>query len=390
MPKVGGSGSVVQLEKGKPPGKCRKWEIRVSVGRDDKTGKYKTVTKRFSGTLSEANAFKRDLIRDIERGSVARSASMRFDEYAEAWLKDREGSVAPGTLAKNRHQIENVSMHIGGMRLSQIDVSAVERVYRSLLEGGGKSGRPLSGAYVNGISCTLHRLFRQAVKDGHIAANPCDFADAPQPDTEEKKALSFDQMKDLISKLDPAEPSQFVVLMMLKTGLRRGEVHGLSVGDVDFVNHQVSVVHNFDDIGNLKAPKTRKSRRDIAITASAEGDVRLRIESIERRFEEVRERLGTSEPVLTDGTPLCCNDVGERMMPHSSTRWWSRNRARFGLEGWTLYEMRHSYLSEMARRNTDVKILQELAGHAKFSTTMDIYAHVGMDDKRRALENVDW
>ena len=42
MAETKGSGSIIQLEKDKPKGKCRRWQLRVSVGRDPRTGRYKT------------------------------------------------------------------------------------------------------------------------------------------------------------------------------------------------------------------------------------------------------------------------------------------------------------------------------------------------------------
>lgn len=390
MARVRGNGSIIQIEKGKPPSKCRKWELRVSVGMDAGTGKYKTATRRFSGTATGAKAALRDFIDEIEKGAVARRSSMRFAEYAEAWLAEREGAVAAGTTKKNRTHLACASRYIGKMNLSKISPKMLEEMYRKLTDGGGRTGRKLSGSYVNGIARTLHRLFKQAVKDGHLAVNPCDYAEAPAIDTEEKKALPFAVMKDLIDRLDPEEPSQFVARLILKTGMRRGEVHGLSYEDIDFERHQMAIVHSYDDSGNLKEPKTKKGKRIIPITASAEADIRARMARIEADFARVRERTGEAEPCTTPKTPLCCNELGERILPNSSSHWWARHRALYGLEGWTLHEMRHSYLSEMARRHTDVKVLQELAGHASFTTTMDIYTHVSMEDKRSAIENVDW
>ena len=46
MAKVIGEGTIVQLEKDKPKSKCRKWQLRVPVGLDPRTGKYKTRTRR--------------------------------------------------------------------------------------------------------------------------------------------------------------------------------------------------------------------------------------------------------------------------------------------------------------------------------------------------------
>lgn len=51
---VSGQGSIVQLEKDKPKSKCRKWQLRVPVGMDPRTGKYKARTRRFGGTYTQA------------------------------------------------------------------------------------------------------------------------------------------------------------------------------------------------------------------------------------------------------------------------------------------------------------------------------------------------
>ena len=388
--KVRGNGTIVQLDKSVPRSRCRRWELRVSVGRDLATGKYPTMTRKFTGTLSEANRAKRDFIAEIERGDAQRRSDMNFGDYAEAWLKERRETCAHGTWRKNCDQIKCAKLHLSKARLDEIRPQVLERCYKALMDGHSPSGRPLSGTYVNSIHVTLHRMFRQAVKDGHMASNPCDFADAPSQDTREKKALRRDGIVALIDKLDPKDPIQFAVRLMVKTGIRRGEAHGLSVGDVDRKAMVLHIRHSYDDGGNLKEPKTKAGARDLPLTESALADIDARIADIERRYRNTRKRLKTDGPVLGPDTPLVGDGLGNRMLPHSSTRWWTRERKGLGLEGWTLHELRHSYITELARRKVDPKVLQTIAGHAKFSTTMDIYTHVDMEDKKDALKVVDW
>lgn len=99
MPKatVRGKGSIVQLDKSVPRGRCERWELRVSVGRDLATGKYPPMTRKFNGPLSEANRALREFIAEIERGDAQRRSDMDFGEYAEAWLKERRETCAHGT-----------------------------------------------------------------------------------------------------------------------------------------------------------------------------------------------------------------------------------------------------------------------------------------------------
>lgn len=183
---------------------------------------------------------------------------------------------------------------------------------------------------------------------------------------------------------------EFALRAAVGSGMRRGEIVGLDVRDIDFEAGEIHVVHGTDSLGRQKDTKTAASKRALPMPASLKADLRERIAAIEEMFAETRKETGSPWPVLGDDTPLMCNELGERMRPHSVTRWWECHRDGYGCQGMTLHDMRHSYLTTMARKKTDPKVLQVLAGHAKYSTTMDIYTHVDMAQKHEAVEAMDW
>ena len=76
------------------------------------------------------------------------------------------------------------------------------------------------------------------------------------------------------------------------------------------------------------------------------------------------------------------------MTPGSLSRWWSIDRERFGLDGWSFHELRHSYLTLLALNGVHPKVMQELAGHYSSQITMDIYTHVNLDAKKEAVAAV--
>jgi integrase len=386
MAKVRGNGTIVQLEKDKPKARCRKWHLFVNTGRNLATGKYGKVSRRFSGTYSEAQAALRALIAEIDEGKTAPN-DMTFERYADAWLERRERTVAAGTFRKNQDHVKCLKMQFAHAKLKDITTEAVEQAYSALMEGKSPSGRRLSGTYTAGVATTLYMMLSQAQDEGYVATNAAAKAKRPKIDTPPKKALSAEQIHELVESLDVTQPSAFVVAMCIKTGMRRGEVHGLSVGDIE--GDVLHVRHSFDDSGNLKEPKTKNSVRDIPLAPSVAKTISERVEQIKSDFAAANERLGLTLSVNAN-TPLVCNEIGERQTPHATTAWWRKHRAALGLDGWTVHEMRHSYLSELARRKVEPKVLQQLAGHAKFSTTMDIYVHVDMEQKQQAVALMDW
>lgn len=66
----------------------------------------------------------------------------------------------------------------------------------------------------------------------------------------------------------------------------------------------------------------------------------------------------------------------------------SADRGRYGLEGWSFHELRHTYLTLLAMSGVHPKVMQELAGHYSSQITMDIYTHVNMEAKREAVAAV--
>lgn len=390
MAKVRGKGSVYKMERDKPRAKCRTWQLRATVESDSDPDETFSMTKVVHGTYSEAARAKEEFVDAIKRGDVRRSAGMVFRDYSRAWLDERMEVVAYNTYLKYCDHIKCANLSLSKLPIEDIRPRTLEGTYKSLRAGKSPSGKQLSGTYVHDIHVTLHRMFRDAVKDEHIITNPAEFADPPAIDTVKRKPIPIDDIIGLVERLDPREAGPFVIRAALHSGMRRSEIVALDVGDIDFDGREVPVYHGVDKLGRLKTPKTVASKRMIPMSSSLERDFRERIGAIEEMFAETREATGTSVPTVGPGTPLFCNRLGERMKPKIATRWWLRNRGHLGYEGYTLHDMRHSFLSAMARKKVDPRILQDLAGHAHYSTTMDIYVHVDDEDKQQAMEVMSW
>lgn len=160
-------------------------------------------------------------------------------------------------------------------------------------------------------------------------------------------------------------------------------VCALSWGDVDFDSKVISITHNYDHFLNLKKPKTRAGFRRLPMPDFVS-------EALLRHKVAQRKRLQTlfietGESVeQTDELAVTLDRKARRVNPDNLGAWWRRDRKSFGLDGWCLHELRHSYLSMLAEEGVHPKVMQELAGHASSKTTMDIYTHVNMDIKRAA------
>jgi hypothetical protein len=192
MAGTNGSGFIIQREKDKPRSKCRKWELRVSLGMDPRTGKYKTKSRRFNGTYTQAKAALREFIKEVEGDLVQGRTDYTFEQYAERYVERRKlnREIADTTYERQKQHFKAAGMHIGKAKLESITPEMLDDMYIAMLSGDTLSGKPSGGSYVNGIHDNITLVFQQAVRDGLLVSNPCDKANPPKMDTKARRALS--------------------------------------------------------------------------------------------------------------------------------------------------------------------------------------------------------
>lgn len=375
---VVGSGSVYPLD-GKSRYRSRKWQLRAIV--DDGSGKERSVTRTFptaderrsgvEGTMSQAKAALADFIAELE--SPETKSGFTFGEYAQYWTDARQasGNYTDRTLKAQAFAIANVSKHIGGVPLEQVNATMMEGVYARLRAGESLSGRPLSGSTLAAIHRSVTSMMHYAESHGDAPKGIIDGLKMPKNDTREKRALSDEEASELLS-LFAANLTPYTVCaaMCLACGLRRSE--SLAVTWDDIRGATLSVDKSLDEKGAAKAPKTKAGVRSVPIPPA-----------LGAMLEEwkMRQRI--------HGEGAVCSYDGSYMKPGTMTVWWQRKAKDIGIEGVTLHELRHTYLTMLARKGVHPRVMQELAGHETIDVTMRIYSHVAMAEKEAAVSSLD-
>ena len=390
-----GAGCIMQMEKGNAKGKCRKWCLRIACGYDPYTGRYKEKTRVFNGSYSDAQKALREFTDEIEAGRIIENNDWILEKYAEHYFNMREmsGNLSLGSIRRDRDRINSLCYLIGVVRLQRLTPMVLEQAYVDLRNGKSKSGKTLSGTYVFKIYKALSCMLKDAVVKGIIASNPCDKANPPKMDTKEKHALSPEEAKSLISKLDPTHHGQLGIMLCLMLGLRCGEAVGLSWDDIDFDENTVYVRHSYDDAGVLNTPKTKPSFRILPLPDLLRNALLLRqaylIKTFEKRCLELFAYDDDGKMIgFVLETPVFCSDFGVRTKPAGFDHWWRKHRDGFKMSGITLHELRHSFLTLAAKQGVHPSIMQKLAGHSNAQVTIEIYTHVNLDAKRDAMQSL--
>ena len=266
----------------------------------------------------------------------------------------------------------------------------LDDMYIAMLKGDTLSGGPSGGSYVNQIHDNLTLVFEQAKKEGILVFNPCDKANPPKMDTKAKRALTPAQAHKFIDALNPETDRECAYLLAITMGLRRGEICGLSWGDIDFDRKVAGIRHSYDARGNLKATKTKAGTRVLPLSDKTVQILKDHKEAQFKCYARTNQWRKPEEGYIeqTDDSPVITDNCGTRILPTSLSRWWTEDRAKYGLDGWCLHEFRHTYLTLLAIQGVHPKVMQELAGHYSSQISMDIYTHVNMDSKRQAVDIV--
>lgn len=378
------SGQIVKLEKGKSNARCRKWLVRVSLGRDFKTGRYLSKTKRVAGTYKDAEKALQSLVSEAECTAVHRRYTVR--DYAREWMEIRRasGNVAQRTLDKNETHIKVINHLLGYAFLDKLTPLDIERAYAEMRGGNSPSGKPLSGTYVRCVHATLNTMLRHAVDMEVIARNPLDKVKPPTIDTPEKRALKPEDMDSLLHRLDPEDGREIALMLILALGLRIGEVCGLSWRDVDFGAMEITIAHSYTNRDELKSTKTGRVR--VLPMPEILFDGLRKYKTVQRHTLERLSKRYKISVCQTPDTPVVCSELDKRLPPNALDHWWRLHRASYGMEDWTLHEFRHSYATLLAKSEIHPKVAQQLLGHTSFNTTMDVYTHVDMRDKHDAVD----
>ena len=297
-----------------------------------------------------------------------------FRDYAEQW---RAGQVhRPSSAAHIETMLRRHAYPALGERpLSSILPSEVQAWVKGLgsAEGDTRALAPATIGVVHGI---VSSVFKAAVRDRRIMANPCEGTRLPKVE----RAKVFPPTTEQVERLRDAFPEpglRAVVTFTAGTGLRQGEVFGLTVDRVDMLRREVNVDRQLVQVPRqpprLGPPKTKASRRTVPLP-------HVVVDALEVHLAEF--------PPGPDG--LVFTLEGQPVSRQSFGRLWRPAARSTGLpDGTGLHLLRHYYASLLIRYGESVKTVQARLGHATAAETLDTYSHLWPDSDDRTREAVD-
>lgn len=348
-----------------------KWRARY---RDDKGREH---ARHFARKV-DAQRWLDEVTASVVTGQYVdpKAGRVTFREYAEQWRVaqvHRPSSQAHVETMLRRHAYPE----LGERPISAILPSEVQAWVKRLSAGDPGAGRkPLAPATVGVVHGLVSSVMKAAVRDRRLFANPCEGTRLPSAERREVVPLTTEQV-DAVREAMP-ERLRGLVTFAAGTGMRQGEVLGLTVDRLNLLRREVTVdrqlVTKTGGVTEFGPPKTKASARTIPLPQVVVDVMAAHLAA----YPPGRDGLVFT---LEGGLPIT-----RQLFGHT----WRPAAAAAGLPAGTgMHALRHYYASLLIRYGESVKTVQARLGHASATETLDTYSHLWPDSDDRTRDAID-
>lgn len=325
---------------------------------------------------------------------TATSPDMTVDAWFNRWLKDVVGNRAPNTLRNYRERYEhNVQPFIGSMLLRDVKPMDCQMILNAMESD-------YAGSTIRQTYMTMGTFFKSAKDNGFIDRHPMDGVRYTKPvrAVDDIHFLTVDEQKRFLEAAKGSHNyAQYALI--LETGLRTGEMIGLTWDAIDWEKRTLTVNKTLEfrykqDEWHAGPPKTESSYRTIPLTDTAYDILREIYDTREYRNESkdlstiltfMDRKTGQKRKLVMRDLVFINWRTGMPAKNSSYDTHLYKLCDEAGIKRFCMHALRHTYATRAIESGMQPKVLQKLLGHASSKTTMDRYVHVTDDSMQKAV-----
>lgn len=301
-------------------------------------------------------------------------AENKFSKIVALWKEDKKLYVKRSTFAAYTLLIENhILPSFGEMALvEEQDVQTF--VFRKLNEG-------LSHKTIKDILIVLKMILRFGAKNQMTEYRQIDIKFPTERDKHSIDILNRSHQKQIMEYIRLHFTFKNLgIYICLSAGMRIGEICALTWDDLDVENGIIHVRKTIQRIYVIEehrkytevildTPKTKNSIREIPMTKNLLKMIRPIKKIVNGNFYVL-----TNEPKPTE--------------PRTYRNYYKQFMQSLGLPLIKFHGLRHSFATRCIESKCDYKTVSVLLGHSNISTTLNLYVHPNLEQKKRCMEQM--
>jgi integrase len=348
------------------------WQYTVSRMVD---GKSKPIRKGGFRTKKEASIAAAEVEADLRKGIIPNIKKIALEDYFEEWLKVYKSKAARTTTERYTYSLKTIQSYFKGKAIQDIS----KRDYQIFIN---EYARTHAKETIRKLNTHIRACIREAIDEGIIRV---DFTRDVKVTSDvvtkrpEEKHLSYEESKQLLNeiykRLDRSL-AYYVILLALTSGMRFGEIVGLTRKDFDFKTNKISINKTWDYKTGKGFEKTKNdpSIRTIKMDSHT-------MDLFKKLFQKTPDNIhnlafyspNSANKVVTNEFT---NRILKKMLKHLNIT-----------VPITIHGLRHTHASVLLYRKISIYYVSERLGHANIDTTLKHYAHVVKELREEDTDN---
>ena len=300
---------------------------------------------------------------------------MKINEIIELWKKEKILYVKKSTYSAYLLLLENhISPYFG--ELYDIQEKEVQDFALNKLTSG------LSTKTVKDLIIVIKMILKFAYKNKFLEYKEIDIKFPTKSDTRDLEVLSIADHKKLLKYIQENFTFKNLgIYICLSTGMRIGELCGLQWCDIDIDNGIIKVRKTVQriyvvekDIRHteilIDSPKTKNSIRDIPMT------------------NELIKLIKPLKKIVNNEFFVLTNDK-KPTEPRTFRSYYQKLIKKLGLPNLKFHGLRHSFATRCIESKCDYKTVSVILGHSNISTTLNLYVHPNMEQKKKCVDQMN-